>query len=228
MLLTYDYNKLCVIIIYYINNFIIYEQEEHEMIITIANIKGGVGKSTTCLGLASSISFEEKQNVTVFDADPQGTVTEWFYTAADLDEPFNFSIMSANVATLMRIEDKADCVFLIDCPPSGKVMDVAVDVADLVIVPTSSSPADLAKMWETVSTLKSNGKEYSILLTKVESNTLSYKSAISEFEENKVQYFKNVIPKREAISTMFGHSFDTSNLFGYQEVWNEIKGQYGE
>ena len=88
------------------------------MIITIANIKGGVGKSTTCLGLASSISFEKKLNVTVFDADPQGTVTEWFYTAADLDEPFDFSIMSANVATLKRIEDKADCVYLIDCPPS--------------------------------------------------------------------------------------------------------------
>lgn len=151
-------------------------------------------------------------------------MTEWFYTSADLDEPFDFSIMSANVATLKRIEDKADCVYLIDCPPSGKVMDVAVDVADLVIVPTSSSPADLAKTWETVSTLKSNNKEYSILLTKVESNTLSFKSAVVEFDENKVQCFKNTIPKREALSTMFGHAFDASNMFGYQEVWNEIKG----
>ena len=45
-------------------------------VITVANTKGGVGKSTFTINFALYLLSRKKQ-VRVFDADPQGTITEW-------------------------------------------------------------------------------------------------------------------------------------------------------
>ncbi|NMA73807.1 MAG: ParA family protein [Bacteroidales bacterium] len=57
-------------------------------IITIANSKGGVGKTTTSIYLATLLS--EYGSVLLKDSDPQGSATEW---VEDIEEmPFDFEL----------------------------------------------------------------------------------------------------------------------------------------
>ena len=45
-------------------------------VITFFNNKGGVGKTTTIINLASYLSIEKRKNVLVLDLDPQSNTTQ--------------------------------------------------------------------------------------------------------------------------------------------------------
>lgn len=116
-------------------------------IITVANQKGGSGKTTLAMTMAASLSARGYK-VLVVDADPQGTATQWSGAAAD-DKPF-----PASVVGLAHAKGKlhqmlkpliADYDFVvIDCPPSvdEQASQSALLVSDLCIVPLQPTPAD--------------------------------------------------------------------------------------
>lgn len=79
-------------------------------VISIANQKGGVGKTTTAINLGASLAAEEKRTL-VIDCDPQGNTTgglgfpkdpsrRTIYNALILDEPANRVIIQTQVSGL--------------------------------------------------------------------------------------------------------------------------------
>ncbi len=195
------------------------------MIISVVNLKGGVGKTTTAVALATAASRDGK-DVELYDCDPQSSASLWAMTAEENDDPLPFPVSSANVATVRmagrKLKNDPDRWLFIDCPPNGAVTDEATDASDFVVVPTSTGPADLVKTFETARTLTNKGVFYAVLLTQVAMNTLSFTQAVSEMREGDLSYFDNQIRRRERLKNFFGNSFG-DDLFGYEVIWEDMK-----
>lgn len=195
------------------------------MIVSIINLKGGVGKTTTAIAIATAAQRDGKQ-VEVYDTDPQSSASLWAMVAEENGDPLPFPVTSANIATVRMAGKKYrgdnERWVIIDCPPNGHVMDEAMRAADLVIVPTTTGPADMVKAFETAETLSARDIYYAILMTRTVARTLTLKQSLSDLEERNASYFEAQIPNREALKNFFGNSFG-DDLYGYEEVYKEAK-----
>lgn len=122
--------------------------------------------------------------------------------AEENGDPLPFSITPANVATVRTAErmlkdDESRWLF-IDCPPNGRIMDEAADRSDLVIVPTTTGPADIVKTFETSKILRALDILYPILLARIIPNTLSLKQSIDKLEEHNASCFDVQVTSRKA------------------------------
>jgi len=126
------------------------------LVITIAQRKGGAGKTTLAAQLAIAWA-RQGVRVAVLDIDPQGSLAAWIdLRRARLGTEaigFDFAALPGWRAA-QWVEDRAreaDLV-LIDGPPHAETeARIAVRVAGLVLIPVQPSPLDL---WATEATLK--------------------------------------------------------------------------
>ncbi len=124
------------------------------VVITVAQQKGGAGKTTLAANLA--VALAETKQVALLDIDPQRSLTHWH--ALRVARPgtpveIGFSDVSGWRLgnELDRIRRRYD-VLIIDSPPHIETdARVAVRGADLVLVPVQPSPPDL---WAAEGTLK--------------------------------------------------------------------------
>lgn len=121
-------------------------------VITVAQQKGGSGKTTIAANLAVAYS-RAGNSVALLDTDPQGSLGRWFMTRRDTGEPgLEFSTASAwGVSYECEKLRKAFDYVIVDTPPKIDAdLRPAVRESDLVIVPVSASQADV---WATTSVL---------------------------------------------------------------------------
>ena len=192
-------------------------------VITLANQKGGSGKTTITMQLAGSIAQRGK-NVVIIDADPQGTATRWAESAPK-NTPF-----PAKVITISNfggsVKDDIDAYrflydhIIVDCPPAvdSVVPQSALRASDLVIVPIIPSPTDL---WAAVgirelisSVQESNSKLQARLLANMcQPNTLVAKEILDILDEFGVRRFDTQIKLRTAYrqTALFGTSVSGSD-----------------
>lgn len=72
------------------------------MIVAVVNIKGGVGKTTTAIALAT-LAARAGLDTVVLDADEQSSASLWAWNAEQDGRPLPFPVESANIATLRRL-----------------------------------------------------------------------------------------------------------------------------
>ena len=114
-------------------------------VITVAQQKGGSGKTTLAINLAVAM-VQAGLRVALLDTDPQGSLGRWFLTRRDSGvQDLDFATASAwGVAyECDRLRRDADVV-VVDTPPKADAdLRPALRVADLVLVPVSMSQMDL-------------------------------------------------------------------------------------
>lgn len=126
-------------------------------VIAVVNLKGGVGKSTIAVNLASEMATR-KRGVVLIDADEQGTAAEWAQAGrlpVRCEAIPLFSERDTQVWLRRILALKSDLI-IIDCPPRlAAVTEAAVGIADLALVPVGASGADLAATSSALSLLAS-------------------------------------------------------------------------
>lgn len=150
-----------------------------QKVITIAQQKGGAGKTTLAAHLSVAM-MQRGFRVAVVDIDPQGSLSRWHDVREErMGEGYtglHFSALSgwrvgSEVNRLRRDYD----VILIDSPPHVETeARTAIRAADLILVPVQPSPTDV---WATQATVTLAQKEKKPVLTIM--NRVNAKSKIA-------------------------------------------------
>src|SRR5262245_33764310 len=118
------------------------------MIVVVAALKGGVGKTTTAVYL-SALSAAGRRPTTLVDADPQASAAEWLEDSEDeylqgvelIEAPTDRMLLKA----LDRVDDGT--VAVVDTPPGNeRVLAKAIEKADSVVVPTRIGGVETARV----------------------------------------------------------------------------------
>ncbi len=111
-------------------------------VIALVGNKGGAGKTTLCINLASALA--ERDATVVLDADPQQSSHNW-HAIANGGSAFPVIAATEDVADAAADHAAAARYVLIDCPPSvhSRQTSDALSHADLALIPVQPSPLDL-------------------------------------------------------------------------------------
>ncbi len=141
-------------------------------IIVVSNGKGGVGKTTTTMSLASILA--EKYKLLAVDADSQGSFTWWVQQSK---KGIGFDLAQETDPRLLENLRKVvgyDLI-IVDTPPalSSATLAAVIPAADYLVLPTPPAPMDLAVLVETVKQAITPAKvAHRVLLTKVDTRSL--------------------------------------------------------
>ncbi len=107
--------------------------------VSLVHTKGGVAKTTSAVYLATA-AHRRGRDVVLVDADPQGSALEWAAAAQD-DPPLPFPVVPARRPPL-DVSGRQELT-IVDTPPPGtaQVIQEAIELADLVVVPTGGFTA---------------------------------------------------------------------------------------
>lgn len=153
---------------------------------TIALIaqKGGVGKTTLAIHLATAFAAEGKATV-LLDLDPQSSAAEW-KDHRKAEAPAVFSIQPARLAKVLEEARAIDTELTIldTAPHSESTALQAAQLADLVLIPCQPTIMDLRAMAKTIDILKLVKKPaYAILNNVPHQGTISEEAATAITEQ---------------------------------------------
>lgn len=180
--------------------------------IVFASPKGGAGKSTSAVLLATELALKGA-GVTILDADPNKPVSQW---AKRGKKPDNLTVL-ANITESSIIDDIDNAAqktpfVIVDLEGTASMtVGYAISRADIVIIPTQGSQLDAAEATKALRLIAQQEKAfrkkipYAMLFTRTSSairpRTLQHIQA--EFARHKILCFETHIHEREAYRAIF-------------------------
>jgi chromosome partitioning protein len=191
------------------------------LIVSVVNLKGGVGKTTTALYFAEAAK-EEGYAPVVIDADMEKSALEWSH-AGEL----RFAVVPAEkdaLARQARLLEKEGQIVIIDTPPNNReTLWAASAVADHVVVPVAPTGVDVNRLRATlevlldVEAIKGN-LDTSILFTRWDK-----RKRLAREAEELLSNFPLLAARIRAL-TRYEDGFGSrpQYLEEYKEAWSEV------
>src|SRR5215218_3764356 len=132
--------------------------------ITFVTQKGGSGKSTLCISLAVAAQ-EAGASVCILEMDRQATISDWAENRTK-DGPEVAQIEAQQLEEVMkRLKDSSYDYVFIDTPGVDSPGTLsAIRVADLCVIPTRPTPADLRAFKPTLAAIYRLEKRFAFVL----------------------------------------------------------------
>jgi chromosome partitioning protein len=190
------------------------------MIVVVAALKGGVGKTTTAIYL-SAVAASARRSVTLIDADPQASSAEWIENADDDESLEGVTLAEAPTDRLLakalgRVD--RDEVGVIDMPPGNeRMLAKAFPVADCVIVPTRVGGVETARA-EAVLDMVPRKVPGGIVVCSARTYTRDYQDAVAAWRASEVSVW-GTVPERVTIAAGPDRPLAPDGLDAYRSVW---------
>ena len=128
-------------------------------VICAANPKGGAGKSTTILALASTLA-QQGGTVVIIDADPNKPITDWKTGESKLPIEVVSDATEANIRDLInKAASQAQFVFVDLEGTASRLASRAIIRADLTIIPLGGSALDAKQAARAVSLVRESEED---------------------------------------------------------------------
>ncbi|MEQ8345016.1 MAG: ParA family partition ATPase [Sneathiellaceae bacterium] len=214
-------------------------------IYTIAQRKGGAGKTTLAIHLATSWAAGGK-SVALVDIDPQGSLAAWSGMRQDAiaGDRLKGAGAALDVAALSgwrtggavdRLRSGHDVV-VIDSPPHAETdAKVAVRAADMVLIPVQLNPLDLWASDATVRLAEAEKKPFLFVLNRVPARGRLGQEIRAELDRRKWPYAKQSLGNRQAFAASVNGGMGVAEAAPRslaageadalaREVWRRFKG----
>ena len=111
-------------------------------VVSLASVKGGSTRSSTCIGLAVE-AVRRGYTVAIADLDAQATAASWS-DHREAEEPSVISLQATRLPHFLAQAQRAGADFVfVDGAPNAETAILAADAADLVLLPTRLSIIDI-------------------------------------------------------------------------------------
>ena len=175
-------------------------------VITVAQQKGGSGKTTIAANLAVALA-RDGHAVALLDTDPQGSLGRWFMTRRELGlSDMEFSTASAwGVSYECDKLRKSHDYVIVDTPPKVDAdLRPALRESDLVIVPVAASQVDV---WATESVLdlaKRERRQAMVVLNRAKAGTRVFAEVTEAIGDLSADQAATVLGNRVAYAETLG------------------------
>lgn len=189
------------------------------MIITMANWKGGVGKSTSTV--FTGIALTAHGTVRFVDTDPQGALADWARMAG---REFPDTVLAPGGRLTPAMRSGADFI-VIDTPPSDPItLSRAIDAADAVIIPTTPSHGDVSRTLALIDQLGKQEIPATVLLTATQAGTIVLRDAVEALSDLPagISLYEHHVPHRQHFKAAYGTVPQPSTLHPYDLIARDL------
>jgi chromosome partitioning protein len=193
------------------------------VIVVVAGLKGGVGKTTTSVYLAA-LAATGRREVALIDADPQASAAEWVELSDD-ERLERLTVVEAPTERLLtraieRLED--DDVAIVDSPPGQeRFLARALSLASVAVVPTRVGGVETSRV-EAVLEMVPKGTPAGLVISSARTFTRDYTDALTTWDEAGVAVWGSV-PERVAIAAGPTAWLAEDGLEAFRPVWRAVQ-----
>jgi chromosome partitioning protein len=211
-------------------------------IVVFASPKGGAGKSTSAIVLATELA-QKGAAVTVLDADPNHPVSQW---AKRPGCPETLTVIGdiSEETIIDTIEDASTktAFVVVDLEGTASMtVAYAVSRADLVVIPVQGSQLDAAEAAKAIRLIRQQEKAfgrripYAVLFTRTSTaiKPRTFQHIRSEFSDHGVPAFQTQMHERDAFRAIFSfggtlESLDSTQVSNVEAAVSNARAFAGE